>query len=180
MVFILSTATGVAFITGFNTVIEGKILKRLVVSEATGSIEGDNRSFRIFNAIELMQSDSKIVFFGGDPSCRFYFDVCKTLFPLIGENPLTPLFTNGLFVSWPFYLTLLILVVSPVFGRKYFVSFGFGLLLLQRPDMLGMSGAMISTIIILLTILSVKKRLSTSKMNFVPQNQRINSHAGIK
>ena len=168
-VFIFSTATGVAFITDFNTVIEEKLLQRLVISEETGSIEGDNRSFRMFNAIELIQSDSKIIFFGGDPSCRFDYNVCKILFPPIGENPLTPLFSNGLFVTWPFYLTILILFISPVFGRKYFVSFGFGLLLLQRPEMLAMSGAMISTIIILLTILSVKKHLSTPKINFVSQ-----------
>jgi len=164
-VLIFLIAVSAVFLTGFNSVLEEKLFHRLVVSEETGSIEGDNRSFRMFNAIELMETDSKIIFFGGDPSCRFDGNMCKTLFPPIGENPLTPLFTNGLLVAWPFYLTLLTLFISPVFGRKYFVPFGFGLLLLQRPEMLVVSGVMISTIILMLTILSIKRGIISSNQN---------------
>ena len=136
----------VAMSTGFDEVINDRLLQRLAMSETTGGLVGDNRSFRMFNAAELIREDPRIIFFGIQPICRFDYEECKALFPPIGENPLTPVFINGIFITWPFYLALTIFLLSPVFGRRYFVSFGFGILLLQRPEMLAMSGAMISSL----------------------------------
>jgi hypothetical protein len=70
-------AVSVVYLTGFNTILEDKLFQRLVVSEDTGTLEGDNRSFRMFNAINLMSESPKIVFFGADPSCRFDYQHCK-------------------------------------------------------------------------------------------------------
>jgi hypothetical protein len=155
---IFAVTITLVYATGFNLILQDKLFQRLVVSEETGSIEGDNRSYRMFNAYELMKETPSIAYFGAHPSCRFDYNTCKTMFPLIGENPLAPMFTNGLIVTWPFYLSLLILFVSPLLGRKYFVAFGFGLLLLQRPEMLFVSGAMISALIMWIVLLSFRKR----------------------
>lgn len=152
-------SVSVVYLAGFNTILEDKLFQRLVVSEDTGTIEGDNRSFRMINAINLMSESPKIVFFGADPSCRFDYQQCKQLFPPIGENPLAPMFINGFFVTWPYYISLIVFFLSPVFGKKYFVVFGFGLLLLQRPSMLGISGAMVSSLILLIVLSSVRHRV---------------------
>ena len=50
-----------------------------------------------------------------------------------GENVLTPLVYGGLLASWPYYLFLFILIVIPLFNRKYYYLFGLMLLLIQRP-----------------------------------------------
>jgi hypothetical protein len=69
------------------------------------------------------------------------------------------MFTNGFFVSWPYYIALILFFLSPVYGRKYFAVFGFGLLLIQRPSMLSLSGAMISSLILLIVFSSVRYRV---------------------
>jgi hypothetical protein len=70
----------------------------------------------------------------------------------MGENPLSPLVSSGIFISWPYYLTLAILFIAPVFGRKYMVSFAFGALLLQRPYMLGIGYSLIGLLVVATTI----------------------------
>lgn len=153
--FIIIAFIVVAYSSGFNLILKENLAQRFTVSEGTYLIQGDNRSYRMFNAIEIIKNDTSILFFGADPSCRFEYEYCQRLFPPIGENPLTPLFTNGLFITWPFYISLFFLLISPLFGRVYVVSFGFGLLLLQRPEMLSFSGAMISTMVVLITLAKI-------------------------
>ncbi len=70
----------------------------------------------------------------------------------MGENPLSPLVQQGIFISWPYYVTLAILFISPVFGRKYIVSFAFGALLLQRPYMVGIGYSLIGLLVVATTI----------------------------
>lgn len=135
--------------TELDNILSDRLFQRLLISEETGSIEGDNRSYMLFNAIMLISYDYRIFLFGLDPVCRFEYLVCRELFPPIGENPLMPILTNGFFVSWPFYIALISLLLSPLLSRKFFVTFGFGILLIQRPEMLILSGAMISSVILL-------------------------------
>jgi hypothetical protein len=104
------------------------------------------------NAAEHLSAHPKSIFFGADPSCRFEQDICKKKFPMMGENPLSPLVSNGIFISWPYYLTLAILFIAPVFGRKFIVSFAFGALLLQRPYMLGIGYSLIGLLVVATTI----------------------------
>ena len=73
-------------------------------------------------------------------------------FPPMGENPLSPLVQQGILISWPYYVTLAILFISPVFGRKYIVSFAFGALLLQRPYMVGIGYSLIGLLVIATTV----------------------------
>jgi hypothetical protein len=70
----------------------------------------------------------------------------------MGGVPLSPLVLHGIFVSWPYYLTLVVLLISPIFGRKYFVSFAFGALLLQRPYMVGIGYSFLGLLLIVTTI----------------------------
>jgi len=66
----------------------------------------------------------------------------------MGENPLSPLTINGIFISWPYYLALVVLFIAPLFGRQFMVSFAFGALLLQRPYMIGMGYALMGLLVL--------------------------------
>jgi hypothetical protein len=138
------------YLGGFE-ILEKRLFSRATITES-GQLLGDNRSWRMVNAAEHLSAHPKSIFFGADPSCRFEQDICKKKFPEMGENPLSPLVSNGIFVSWPYFLTLAFLFIAPVFGRKYMVSFAFGALLLQRPFMLGIGYSLIGLLVIATTV----------------------------
>jgi len=140
----------VGYLGGFE-ILETRLLSRATITE-TGQLIGDNRSWRMVNAAEHLGANPKSILFGADPSCRFNQEKCKEKFPQMGENLLSPLAQQGIFISWPYYLTLAILFISPVFGRKYIVSFAFGALLLQRPYMVGIGYSLIGLLVIATTI----------------------------
>lgn len=50
-----------------------------------------------------------------------------------GENPLTPLVYGGVLLAWPYYLTILALIIHGLFVPRHIFVVGFALLLLQRP-----------------------------------------------
>lgn len=141
------------YLGGFD-ILEKRLISRVTISES-GELVGDNRSWRMINAAEHLSARPQSIFFGADPSCRFDQNTCKEKFPMMGENPLSPLVANGIFISWPYYLALAILLIAPVFGRKYIVSLAFGALLLQRPYMLGIGYSLIGLLVVAATIGSV-------------------------
>ena len=98
------------FGSGAHQLLSDKLINRLAVTE-DGTIAGDNRSFRMFSVIDLIEKDSYVFWFGADPVCRFDYLVCKQMFPLMGENPLSPLAFDGFLVSWPYYFSVFILVI---------------------------------------------------------------------
>lgn len=152
----------VLFSTGLHQTVENKLLGRLAIDKTTGSFKGDNRTFRMINVIDLMVENPSIVLYGGDPVCRFNYKECQEMFPPIGENPLAPMFTSGLLVSWPYYIALALFLVAPLRGRKYLVFFGCALFIMQRPFVLYISGAFISA---MLFYLYVHTNSVTSKAN---------------
>lgn len=135
------------FSTDMYKTINDRLIERLSMTE-NGTLAGDNRSYRMFNAIELIKSEPNIFLFGADPSCRFDYSICQKKFPPIGENPLSPLAFEGILVSWPYYFILLFLLGMPIAGRHYLVCVGIGLLLLQRPSALGLSAAMVTIMLV--------------------------------
>jgi hypothetical protein len=143
----------VGYLGGFE-IFEKRLLSRATISES-GEIVGDNRSLRAVNAAKHLNAHPDSILFGADPSCRFEPVECKEKFPLMGENPLSPLVFNGILISWPYYLVLAVLLCAPMFGRKYIVSFAFAALLLQRPYMLGLGYSFIGLLVVATTIRGV-------------------------
>lgn len=138
------------YLGGFD-ILEKRLLTRVTIT-ASGQLAGDNRSYKMLNAAEVLNAHPSSTFFGADPSCRFEQNICKQKFPQMGENPLSPLVFDGIFISWPYYLTLTFLFIAPLFGRKYIVSFAFGVLLLQRPYMLGIGYSLIGLLVVATTV----------------------------
>jgi hypothetical protein len=138
------------YLGGFETV-EKRLISRATISE-TGEIVGDNRSWRMLNAATHLSTHPESILFGADPACRFDPNECAKKFPMMGENPLSPLAMHGAFISWPYYLVLAILFTAPIFGRQYIVSLAFGALLLQRPYVTVIGYSLISVLVVATTI----------------------------
>ena len=141
--------------SNMHMLINDVLFSRLSFDEA-GAIAGDNRSFRMLNAIYIIKSDPMVVFFGVHPSCVFDYNVCKEMFPLMGENPLSPVAFQGMFLAWPYYVALLLLLFAAFKGKKNLVCLGFALLLLQRPGVASISMSMVVVLVSLVAVRSIR------------------------
>jgi hypothetical protein len=111
----------------------GEFIQARLTLTVDGSLSGDNRSFRLINALKAISVDPLILLFGSGPGCAFGRGDCPTLFSQVGENPLTLLVTYGIFLSWPFYLFIISVVLRANLSRSYFVLLLITLIILQRP-----------------------------------------------
>jgi hypothetical protein len=136
---------------GGDEIIQTRLISRVSLTQA-GEFVGDNRSWRMINAAKHLEAYPSSILYGADPSCRFDQAVCKQKFSLMGENPLSPAVLHGLFVSWPYYASLLVLLSAPIFGRRLLVSAAFGALLLQRPYVVGIGYSLIALMVVMVTI----------------------------
>jgi hypothetical protein len=141
----------IAAYLGGGEVVEKRLLGRVSLTE-TGELVGDNRVWRMRNAAGHAEEHPRSLLFGASPSCRFDPIVCAERFPMMGENPLSPLVMQGLFVSWPYYAALAVLFLAPLAGREYLVAFGVGALLLQRPFLLNLGYSLIGCLVVAVTI----------------------------
>lgn len=142
---------------GGHEIIEKRLLGRITMTES-GEIVGDNRSWRMINAAKHLDIHPESILYGADSSCRFDQNTCKKKFALMGENPLSPLALHGIFVSWPYYLALVILITAPLFGKQFLVAAGFGALLLQRPYIVGIGYSLITLLVVMMTIERIAAR----------------------
>ena len=156
MATLLPLVVIVGYLGGYE-ILEKRLLGRVTITEA-GELVGDIRSQRMVNAVEHLSAHPESILFGAHPSCRFDYMTCKEKFPLMGENPLSPLAFQGIFLSWAYYLALAVLLLAPLFGREYIVSFAFGALLLQRPYLLDVGYALIGCLVVAMTIESIIAR----------------------
>ncbi|ALT76188.1 hypothetical protein AT984_02170 [Paucibacter sp. KCTC 42545] len=138
------------FIAATTIAIDSNIilLSRLKLSEDTNLIAGDNRSFQLINAWLQLQANPSAILFGLDSTCEFSQLACQEVFGPLGENPLSPLVFGGLFSELPYYATVLLLIVSPAYGKRNIVLLGIGLLFLQRPYVMGFSYSLIAVMLV--------------------------------
>lgn len=147
-------AVSVAAISGFGTTFKSKLLTRISFDEDS-VVVGDNRSWRMHNAFEQIRSNPQVVLFGVDNSCVFDYKKCKEQYPAMGENPLAPLALGGIFISLPYYIFMVTFLASPIFGKRYFVVFGMGLLFAQRPYLMNLGYSLMGVAIAHVFVASV-------------------------
>ncbi len=136
------------FITSMSLDSNIVLLSRLALSEDTNFFAGDNRSFQLFNAWANISDQPSSILFGMDSTCVFNQMICQEKFGVMGENPLSPLAFGGLLSELPYYVTIFLFLISPLFGRRYIVALGMGLLFLQRPYVMGFSYALIAVVLL--------------------------------
>jgi len=136
---------------------QSNLLNRLSVT-AEGDLKGDNRSFRFYNALEYIQSDNHVFWFGLDPVIAYPIGYSYRSFKPVGENPLFPLVATGILVSLPYYLFLAISFISVLNGRRYLVFFGIGLLFIQRPYVMSLGYSVLAVMVLMTAVFDFKTR----------------------
>ncbi|MAL17443.1 MAG: hypothetical protein CL670_15370 [Balneola sp.] len=108
-----------------------------------GELAGDNRSKQIENFLNRV--DANIFMFGQSVNKVNEVDVSSSF--------VTPIYYNGILISWPYYVLLLLLFYYTLKYRneKYLILL---LLLLQRPYLMEMG----YSLLIVMTFLNLKKR----------------------
>jgi hypothetical protein len=131
-------------------------------SESSGLFPGDNRSMFFFNALEYISKHPLNILFG--ESMKTNFENVSFDYGVVGSNPLMPILSFGIFISLPYYIILLLLFISIIKGRKYFVSIGFALVLFQREFFLVVSYSMIFVLvfrILYINLINEKKGINS-------------------
>ena len=107
------------------------ILSRFEINESTGQFVGDNRS----SAIELAASyiNPEMLLWGIDKLCMLDVYAASLKYGRYGDNPLYPLVSFGLLISWIYYFTIILLIVIGIRRKSNFVYLGLLILFFQRP-----------------------------------------------
>ena len=155
--FDFSSVLGGAVLSGISADISKNLIDRLTISDDGKSIAGDNRSWRMVNAWDQIAANPEALVFGLDKDCIFNYDICQEKYPPMGENPLSPLAFSGIAISWPYYVIVVYFLVAPLFGKKYLVVLGMGLLFLQRPYLMNVAYSFVGILIAYLTMISLRK-----------------------
>jgi len=127
IILILGTVSILPNLGVFDTL----ILSRLEINESTGQFVGDNRSV----AIELAASyiNPEMLLWGIDKLCMLDVSAASLKYGRYGDNPLYPLVSFGLLISWIYYFTIILLIVIGIRRKSNFVYLGLLILFFQRP-----------------------------------------------
>lgn len=122
---------------GAGDVIQDKVLSRLELTD-DGAVAGDTRSLLLLNAAVVLSTVEAAPLMGADSDCTLNAEACIEKFGAMGENLLSPLVSQGLFLSWPYYLFLLAGIVALARGRRGLLFFAVALMFVQRPYLLNL------------------------------------------
>lgn len=107
------------------------ILSRLEYDESTGQFVGNNRKEAWDLAISYINPE--MLLWGIDELCMYDPLGAAQKYGRFGDNPLYPLVSFGLLLSWIYYVILILLFVIGIRKKFNFVYIGLALLFLQRP-----------------------------------------------
>lgn len=114
------------------------MLREVIIERAlkyqSGEI-GNTREQAILNIYAGLSTDTVLYGFGREcvtrsPQCA------DDMGGAFGENPLTPIVYGGLVLAWPYYLTIVALLIYGAGAASRWFLAGFALLLMQRPYVL--------------------------------------------
>ncbi len=100
----------------------------------------------LLNAAVVLSSVDHAALMGASSDCTLNIASCIDQFGAMGENLLSPLVSQGLFLSWPYYVFLVTGVLSLARGRKGLLFFAVALLFVQRPYLLNLGYAVLGAI----------------------------------
>jgi hypothetical protein len=124
---------GLIVIAAFYELFDTLLFDRLRYNPSQKRISGDTRSHLFLNALKLL--DARSFFWGLDKTVYVDENLFHLRFPLIGNNPLTPLIKYGFFSQWYYYFALFIIFFAGLLQRKYFfIYLSICFLFLQRPN----------------------------------------------
>jgi len=137
------------FFIGVGGELRDNLLSRISINPE-GRLSGDNRSGLMLNAANILLENPSAVLWGIDIDCTFNYENCKNRWGRIGENPLSPLVHQGLFVSWPYYLVLLALGYLGFVSNNKLIFLAVILIFLQRPYVLSFGYSLLAVLPLLI------------------------------
>lgn len=150
--FILSLSFLFIIFSGFYLVFEELLFLR--VTDAFYNFSENERSLNFLNAFKILINNPFSIFVGINSICVFEIVKCVSKYDMFCCNPLEPLVSTGLFLSWPYYLILFYLIFQFFLRRSNFIFLGLIILLLQRP-VVNSAGY---TFVIFLVLFSIKEK----------------------
>jgi hypothetical protein len=92
----------------------------------------NDRVIAFYNCIDIIKGNWWVFLFGINPYCLFDIERCVSNFEMICCNPLEPITSSGIFISWPYYLGISFLFLSIFLRKNYILIIGLVLLFFQR------------------------------------------------
>ncbi len=130
---ILVFITGSSF-SGFIDLFQSAVINRVEIGGDAIHVSGGRQSLMELAQYNLSTTRDAYLW-GVDPFCTINNEACLSK-GYMSENPLAPLAEHGLFIAWPYYLFLSLLVILSFKGRKYLIYLAIGSIFLQRPYLL--------------------------------------------
>ena len=131
-----------------------KIFEELLYSRLIDFSENfteNERYLNFINAFAQLLSHPYAFLFGLNPICIFEIGQCVSNYGMICCNPLEPITSTGILISWPYYFIIIYLAINGIFKRSNFINFGIVILFLQRPSV-NSAGYTFVIFIIILTL----------------------------
>lgn len=137
--FVAIGTTVIAFVPMIYAVLSNNLFQRFVLQD--GALVGDNRSSLFVSAVNHL--NGRVFWWGLDADCITNRAACiQKGYDAFGENPLAPLVLYGVFNSWPYYM-LQAALLTFFLWRRNLVAMGVFLVLLQRPNVMSYSYAIL-------------------------------------
>jgi len=115
-----------------NKIFDELLYSRLI--DFSENFTENERYLNFTNAFEQLLFKPYGLLFGINPICIFEISKCVSNYGMICCNPLEPITSTGILLSWPYYLIILYLTINGILKRANFINFGIVILLLQRPS----------------------------------------------
>lgn len=107
------------------------LLSRLV--DFSENFSDNERYLNFINAFNQLLANPYSFLFGLNSICIFEIVQCVTKYGMICCNPLEPITSTGILLSWSYYFIIAYLAINVFIKRSNFINLGIIVLLLQRP-----------------------------------------------
>lgn len=170
---VTAIAIWVLFTVGLWETFDARLVGRLSVATEPGkTVEGDNRTEFILNAVDALEAGGPRMFlFGVDAICIEGSIQCRHTYPGYEDNVLSPLAYYGLLISWPYYFLLAASIAVGSIRRSWWPLLGVGLLFMQRPNIFVAGYAMLAALVLVVVVRSLENRSQASHTDKVFSNE---------
>jgi hypothetical protein len=130
-IFLGSVLIIIIIILGADIAFQGLLIDRIF--NLVINFNENDRVIAFYNCIDIIKGNWWVFLFGIDPYCLFDIERCVSNFEMICCNPLEPITSSGIFISWPYYVGISFLFLSIFFRKNNILIIGLVLLFFQRP-----------------------------------------------
>lgn len=129
--FLIIIFTIIIYYYEIDKIYDELLFSRLI--DFSENFSENERFLNFSNAFHILTTYPLTFLFGINSICIFEIVQCVTKYGMICCNPLEPITSTGILLSWPYYFILIYFIFKSIFIRSNLIYLGLVLLLLQRP-----------------------------------------------